>query len=169
MKNRGYMWAWISFALYFFFLALLSSHTLRILLLVSTFLLLSLALFFLYRIIESDVFFYTYNFLALVTLPIALEGYDPYSWVTVALAYSLLSLLLLHIYLYRFFSKFGMIKGETILYVLLSLPLSFVSVYIFINASIGRGFWGAVALIIVIVVLLYFLIHSESEKRSDAA
>jgi len=158
---------WLSLGIYFFLLLLLASSSLRILLLTLTVIGISIAALFLYKIIESEVFFHLYNFIAVVALPVALEGYNPYSWVTIALAYALLALLLLHIYLHRFFQRFGMIKRETVVYVLLSLPLSFLSAYIFFHLPIGYGFWGIVGLGMMILLLLYFLVRPKSEESSN--
>ncbi len=159
---------WISLGIYFFLLLLLSSYSLRIFLLSAMTISIAVLLLILYRIIESEIFFYAYNFTGITALLISLKNYNPYSWVTLGVAYSVLSILLIHLYLYRFFQKFGTIKRETLAYLLLATLLSFFSVQIFMMGSIGYGFWGAVGLGVAILILLYFLIQPKSKESSDS-
>jgi len=130
----------------------------------------SLVVFFLYSLVREEVLFYLYNFVALIGIIIALGEYNPYSPVTIAVAYIILSLLLLHITYARFYNYFRMLRRETLIYTLLSLPISFFSVYLFLIYPIGYGFWGVFVLVILSVVIIALLMRSsESENGGNSA
>jgi hypothetical protein len=127
----------------------------------------SIVFIFLYRIIKDEVLFYVYNFIALLGIVFSLANYNPYSPVTLALAYISLSLLLLHITYYRFTLLFGMVKIDTIIYTLLSIPLAYLSIYLFLIYPMGYGFWGIFMLVMLSIIILYFLMRSPEPKKSS--
>ncbi|MCD6275544.1 MAG: hypothetical protein J7J42_02250 [Thermoplasmata archaeon] len=161
-------YAWIPLGIYLASLPFFAIESLRIFLLTLMSVGITLGIIILYLIIQDELLFYIYNFAAIVSLIVSLENFNPYSLFTLLIGYSLLLLLLLHIYLYRFTQKFGVIRRDTLIYVILSIPLSYASVYLFLSMSVGYGFWGAALLLSLILVLLYFLIRSKSEKSSNA-
>ena len=128
-----------------------------------------LLLLFLWRVIRDDLLFYGYNLLALLTLPLAMQFYNPYSMLTIGLGYLLLTILLLHIYTVRFENKFKVIHRDTVIYVILAVLLGYLSVYLFMYYPIGYGLWGAVALMALILFMLYLILRPEPKKRRNAS
>ncbi len=124
----------------------------------------TLGVFMLYKSIGDETLFYIYNFLALIGIVVALGGYDPYSPITLLVAYALLSLVLLHITYARFTSYFGMVRMETVFYTLLTLLLSFFSVYLFLVYPMGYGFWGVFFLALLILVGVILLMRSSKSE-----
>ena len=157
-------------AAYYAALLIAPMGNLRFTILTGISILLSLIVFFLYSLVKDEVLFYLYNFVALIGIIIALGEYNPYSPVTIAVAYIILSLLLLHITYARFYNYFRMLRRETLIYTLLSLPISFFSVYLFLIYPIGYGFWGVFVLVILSVVIIALLMRSsESENGGNSA
>ncbi|OYT59560.1 hypothetical protein B6U71_02500 [Euryarchaeota archaeon ex4484_178] len=57
----------------------------------------SILILFFYKIIKDEILFYLYNFIGILGLIFTLSSYNPYSPLTLLIAYGLLSLILLHI------------------------------------------------------------------------
>ncbi len=161
---------WIFLIIYYVLLLIYPlgrSQYLRILYITALVVGISIAFLFLYRVIGDERLFYVYNFIALLGIVFSLANYDPYSLLTLALAYLALSLLFLHMTYYRFTLLFGNVKGNTIAYTLLTIPMAYLSVLLFLIYPMGYGFWGVFILVMLIVILLYFLMRSSESQKSS--
>ncbi len=128
---------------------------------------LSLLFLYFYRIIRDEILFYVYNFIAILGIVFSLGDYNPYSPLVIGIAYLMLTLIFLHMVYARFIPMFGMVRRDTIIYTLLSLPLAYLSIYLFLIYPIGYGFFGMFILVILIVFLLYFLMRSPKPKKGS--
>ena len=124
----------------------------------------SLVLFWMYRSLKDESFFYFYNFVALLGIVLSLGNYNPYYPITLGVAYALLSLLLLHMTYARFHAYFGTVTRETLFYTLLTIPISFLSVYLFLIYPVGYGFLGFFVLSVVIIAGIALLMRSSESK-----
>ncbi len=166
--NRIKYASWFFLYLYLGILPLLVWPHYRVLVLVLGGIGATLVLLLLWRIIKDDLLFYGYNLMALLTLPLAMQFYNPYSMETIGVGYMLLTLLLLHMYMLRFKNKYEMIHRDTVIYVILASALGYLSVYLFMYYPIGYGLWGAIALMALILFMLYLILRPESKKRRNA-
>ncbi len=158
---------WYFLGAYYALLLVVPMGNLRYIWLVVLDVLASLAFLYLYRVVKDEILFYVYNFIALVGIVFALGNYNPYSPLTLGVAYTLMALWMLHMTYARFEPMFGKVRLDTIAYTLLTFPLAYFSVYLFLIYPIGYGFWGVFTLVMLIVILIYVLMRSpKSEKRS---
>ncbi len=158
---------WIFLILYFIILLLYPMGDLRLTYITALVIGISIVFIFLYRVIRDEILFYVYNFIALLGIVFSLANYDPYSLITLGLAYLALALLFLHMTYYRFILLFGKVKGDTIAYTLLSIPMAYLSILLFLIYPMGYGFWGVFILVMLIVLLLYLLMRSSESKKSS--
>ncbi len=128
---------------------------------------LSLLFLYFYKVIKDEILFYIYNFMAILGIVFSLGDYNPYSPLVIGIAYLMLALIFLHMVYARFVPMFGMVRRDTIIYTLLSLPLAYLSIYLFLVYPIGYGFFGMFFLVILIVFLLYFLMRSPKSKKGS--
>ncbi len=157
---------WYFLLIYYALLFIVPLGNLRYTYLVALDVGMSMAFIFLYKVVGDEIIFYIYNFIALVGIIFALGDYNPYSPVTLAVAYTLMVLVLLHITYARFEPMFGKVRLDTIAYTLLSFPMAFFSVYIFLIYPIGYGFWGVFMLVVLIIFLIYLLMRSPKSEKS---
>jgi len=156
---------WIFLILYYILILIYPMGDLRITYITLLVVGISILIIFLYRIIGDEILFYVYNFIALLGIVFSLVNYNPYSLLTLGLAYLALSLLFLHMTYYRFNLLFGKVKGDTLVYTLLSLPLAFLSILLFLIYPIGYGFFGIFILVMLILATLYFIMRSSEPKK----
>jgi hypothetical protein len=131
---------------------------------------LSLLFMYFYKVIGDEILFYVYNFIAILGTLFALMPYNPYSPLTIGIAYLLLTLILLHMTYARFLPLFGSVRRDTIIYTILSAPMAYLSIYLFLIYPIGYGFVGMLILIVLIIIFIYFLMRSpKSQERGNAA
>jgi len=157
---------WILLGIYYILLLLYPMGNIRLIGITLITIGISVVFIFLYRIIKDETLFYVYNFIALLAIVFSLADYNPYSPITIALAYLSMALLFLHMTYSRFTFLFGKVKGDTIFFTLLSFPLGYLSIYLFLIYPIGYGFWGIFILVMLIVLILYFLMRSSEPKES---
>ncbi len=130
----------------------------------------SLLFLYFYWIIKDEILFYVYNFIAILGIVFSLGDYNPYSPLTLGIAYLMLTFVFLHIIYARFLPIFGMVRRDTVIYTLLSMPLAYLSIYLFLIYPMGYGFFGMFVLVMLIVVLIYFLMRSpKSQERSNTS
>lgn len=130
---------------------------------------LSLLFLYFYRIIKDEILFYVYNFMAILGIVFSLGDYNPYSPLVIGIAYLMLTLIFLHMIYARFVPMFGMVRRDTVVYTLLSIPLAYLSIYLFLIYPIGYGFFGMFFIVMLIVVLLYFLMRLPKPKKGGNA
>ncbi len=130
---------------------------------------LSLLFLYFYKVIKDEILFYVYNFMAILGIIFSLGDYNPYSPLVIGIAYLMLTLLFLHMVYARFIPIFGIVRRDTIVYTILSIPLAYLSIYLFLIYPIGYGFFGLFFVGILILIFLYLLMRSSKPKKGGNA
>ena len=127
--------------------------------------LISLFFVFLYIYIKDEILFYMYILFSIFVVVIPFAAMPSVNAMDLAVLYTLMAPLLLHIITVHF-APYGKIMKNTYIIYLSSLPLSLLLAYMIIYLhSIGNAY--IIAALIVGVILLYYLLLRDSIPKSE--